>query len=131
MMTTASKFSMKKIETVFAVSLKVYHLFYEYEYHVPSYAMKMAMENWTTKSSLRYFLDIETGIHKVSIQRKCQIAKLDRQEEVTRLEESLLSEEELAKKRAKEKAEWEKKHTRRKIKIRCKQICVIVIEFCW
>jgi len=44
----------------------------------------------------------------------------DRQEEVTRLEESLLSEEELAKKRAKEKAEWEKKHTRRKIKIRCK-----------
>ena len=71
MMTTASKFSMKKIETVFAVSLKVYHLFYEYEYHVPSYAMKMAMENWTTKSSLRYFLDIETGIHKVSIQRKC------------------------------------------------------------
>ena len=34
MMTTASKFSMKKIETVFAVSLKVYHLFYEYEYHL-------------------------------------------------------------------------------------------------
>ena len=43
-----------------------------------------------------------------------------RQEEVVKLEESLLSEEELAKKRAKEKAEWEKKHVRRKIKIRCK-----------
>ena len=34
MMTTASKFSMKKIETVFAVRLMVYHLFYEYEHHV-------------------------------------------------------------------------------------------------
>ena len=44
-----------------------------------------------------------------------------RQEEVVKLEESLLSEEELAKKRAKEKVEWEKKHgERRKIKIRCK-----------
>ena len=64
MMTTASKFSMKKIETVFAVSLKVCHLFYEYKYHVSSYAMKMAMENWTTKNSLRYFFDIETGIYK-------------------------------------------------------------------
>ena len=31
-----------------------------------------------------------------------------------------MTEEELARKRAKEKAEWEKKQVRRKIKIRCK-----------
>lgn len=43
-----------------------------------------------------------------------------RQEEVVKQEESLMTEEELARKRAREKAEWEKKQGRRKIKIRCK-----------
>ena len=35
MMTTASKFSMKKIETVFAVSFKVYQLNYQSMYNRP------------------------------------------------------------------------------------------------
>jgi len=43
-----------------------------------------------------------------------------RQEEIIKQEESLMTPEELEKKRAREKAMWEKKHQRRKIKIRCK-----------
>jgi len=43
-----------------------------------------------------------------------------RQEEINKIEESLMTAEELQKKRAKERAIMEKKNQRRKIKIRCK-----------
>ena len=44
----------------------------------------------------------------------------ERQEEKIRLEESKMTEEDIRRKREKEKALFEKKNQRRKIKIRCK-----------
>ena len=68
MMTSASKFSMKKIETVFAVSFKM-NIFWlqepEGSYYVftniNSYAMKMETGNWITRSLRRFSSATEQG----------------------------------------------------------------------
>ena len=62
MMTTASKFPMKKIEAIFEVFIckkNVKSLIII----SGSYVMKMVMESWTTKNSQKYSSDIVQGFH--------------------------------------------------------------------
>ena len=62
MMTTASKFPMKKIEAIFEVFIckkNVKSLIII----SGSYVMKMVMESWTTKNSQKYSSDIVQGFY--------------------------------------------------------------------